>query len=165
MITIRPMRTADLDALLPYEDQMFGTESWSRQGYLDELADTATRYYVVAEEDGAVLGSAGLLSIAETSQVMTVGVLPTARRRGIGRLLLRALLAEARRLRSAEVLLEVRIDNEAARALYEELGFAVIGTRRGYFDHGRVDALVMRLQLPAAGPEGTGSAGPEPGRG
>ena len=146
-VRIRPMRTADLDVLLPYEESMFGTESWSRQSYLDELADTTTRYYVVAEEDGTVLGSGGLLSIAETSQVMTVGVLPPARRRGLGALLMQALLTEARRLRSAEVLLEVRIDNLAARTMYDKLGFAVIGTRRGYFDHGRVDALVMRLGL------------------
>ncbi|HEX2904410.1 MAG TPA: ribosomal protein S18-alanine N-acetyltransferase [Jatrophihabitans sp.] len=141
------MRTSDLDALMPYENDMFGTESWSRQAYTDELAELHTRYYVVAEEDGAVLGSAGLMTIAETSQVMTVGVLPPARRRGVGELLLQELLAEARRRQAEEVLLEVRIDNLAARALYDKLGFAVIGTRRGYFDHGRVDALVMRLEL------------------
>lgn len=147
MIVIRPMTSADLDVLMRHEDEMFGSEAWSRQGYLDELADTTTRYYVVAEEDGAVLGSAGLMVIAETAQVMTVGVLPSARRRGIGERLLQSLLTEARRQRADEVLLEVRMDNPAARTLYEKAGFQIIGTRRGYFDHGRVDALVMRLGL------------------
>lgn len=141
------MRTTDLDVLMPYEQDMFGTESWSRQGYADELAQPDTRYYVVAEEDGAVLGSGGLMTIGPTSQVMTVGVLPPARRRGIGEVLMQELLAEARRRAADEVLLEVRMDNEAARNLYEKLGFEFIGTRRGYFDHGRVDALVMRLEL------------------
>ena len=75
-VRIRPMRTTDLDALMPFEQDMFGTESWSRQSYADELSDMDTRYYVVAEEDGAVLGSGGLMTIAETAQVMTVGVLP-----------------------------------------------------------------------------------------
>jgi [ribosomal protein S18]-alanine N-acetyltransferase len=147
VITLRPMRTADLDALLPYEDEVFGTEAWSRQSYLEELADTELRHYLVAERDGSVVGSAGLLTIGETAQIVTVGVLPTARRQGIGGQLVQALMTEAGRRRASEVLLEVRIDNVAARKLYEEFGFEVIGTRRGYYDQGRVDALVMRRAL------------------
>jgi [ribosomal protein S18]-alanine N-acetyltransferase len=138
------MRAADLDALLPYEDELFGTESWSRQSYAEELADTELRHYLVAERDGQVVGSAGLLSIGETAQILTVGVLPTARRQGIGEQLVQALVGEAARRRAAEVLLEVRMDNAAARQLYAKLGFAVIGTRRGYYEQGRVDAVVMR---------------------
>ncbi|MDQ1719074.1 MAG: [ribosomal protein S18]-alanine N-acetyltransferase, partial [Pseudonocardiales bacterium] len=58
-----------------------------------------------------------------------------------------ALVAEARRRKAEEVLLEVRIDNEPARFLYEGEGFEVLGTRRGYYEQGRVDALTMRLAL------------------
>ncbi|HTZ42759.1 MAG TPA: ribosomal protein S18-alanine N-acetyltransferase [Jatrophihabitans sp.] len=147
MVTLRPMRTTDLDALLPYEKDMFGTESWSRQGYLDELSDTELRYYLVAERDGRPVGSAGLMTVGETAQILTVGVLPAERRRGIGEQLVVALVAEARRRAAGEVLLEVRMDNDAARKLYEKLGFAAIGTRRGYYDQGRVDAVVMRCAL------------------
>lgn len=147
-IRLRRMRTADLDILLPHEQAMFGTESWSRSSYLDELSDTELRHYLVAEDaDGNVLGSAGLLSIAETAQILTVGVLPAARRRGVARMLVRELVAEARRRKAEEVLLEVRVDNEAARLLYENEGFVTIGSRRGYYDHGRVDAAVMRYEL------------------
>jgi ribosomal-protein-alanine N-acetyltransferase len=147
VITLRPMRTSDLDELLPYEDELFGTESWSRQSYLDELADTGLRQYLVAEQDGKVVGSAGVLAIGETAQILTVGVLPVARRQGIGEQLVQALLAEAVRRRAGEVLLEVRMDNAAARRLYDKLGFTVIGTRRGYYDQGRMDAVVMRRAL------------------
>jgi ribosomal-protein-alanine N-acetyltransferase len=147
-IRLRPMRKADLDVLLPHEQAMFGTESWSRDSYLDELADTELRLYLVAEDaDGQVLASAGLLTIAETAQILTIGVLPLARRRGIARLLVNALVAEARRRQAHEVLLEVRVDNKPARELYESEGFVVIGTRRGYYDRGRVDAVVMRHEL------------------
>jgi [ribosomal protein S18]-alanine N-acetyltransferase len=147
VITLRPMRSCDLDELLPYEDELFGTEAWSRQSYLDELADTELRQYLVAEQDGKVVGSAGLLAIGETAQILTVGVLPAARRQGVGEQLVQALLAEAVRRRAGEVLLEVRMDNTAARQLYDKLGFSVIGTRRGYYDQGRVDAVVMRRAL------------------
>jgi ribosomal-protein-alanine N-acetyltransferase len=152
VVTIRRMTAADLDVLLPHEDVMFGSEAWSRQSYLDELADAELRYYVVAEGIGPsgaaeVLGSGGLLTIGATSQIMTVGVLPASRRRGVGRVIVRALVEHARTLRADEVLLEVRVDNEAARALYESEGFAVLGRRRGYYDHGRVDAVTMRLRV------------------
>lgn len=147
-VTLRSMVPADLDVLLPYEDVMFGTEAWSRSSYLDELADTELRHYLVAVDSaGTVLGSAGLMTIAETAQILTVGVLPHARRRGIGRVLVDALLAEAVRRGAEEVLLEVRIDNVAARELYEAMGFTVLGLRRGYYDHGRVDAVTMRRPL------------------
>uniref|UniRef100_UPI0015EFFD8C GNAT family N-acetyltransferase n=1 Tax=Streptomyces phytophilus TaxID=722715 RepID=UPI0015EFFD8C len=63
---------------------------------------------------------------------------------GLGPRLLEALLAAARRFGCREVLLEVRVDNERAQRLYERHGFAVIGVRRGYYQPGNVDALVMR---------------------
>jgi ribosomal-protein-alanine N-acetyltransferase len=142
------MRSTDLDVLLPFERQMFGAEAWSRQSYLDELADTELRYYLVAETAGhELLGTGGLLIIGETAQILTVGVLPAARRQGVGRLLVRALIAEARRRRATEVLLEVRIDNDAARGLYQEEGFTVLGIRRGYYEQGRVDAVTMRYAV------------------
>ena len=148
-VRLRPMRIADLDALMPFEQRMFGPEAWSRQGYLDELADTELRHYIVAETaDHQLLGTGGLLTIGETAQILTVGVLPAARRRGIGRLLVRALVAEARRRRATEVLLEVREDNSAAQQLYAGEGFTVLGRRRGYYEQGRVDAITMRCALP-----------------
>ncbi len=147
-VWLRPMRPADLDVLMPYERQMFGAEAWSRQSYEEELADTELRHYLVAEQaDGDLLGTAGLLSIDRTAQILTVGVLPAARRRGVGRLLVRALVAEGRRRRATEVLLEVREDNEAARQLYVGEGFTVLGRRRGYYEQGRVDAVTMRHAL------------------
>ncbi len=142
------MRAADLDVLLPHEQAMFGSEAWSRESYLDELADTELRYYLVAENaDGVLLGSGGLMTIGETAQILTVGVLPAARRYGLGRALVRALVTEARRRGASEVLLEVREDNLAARKLYEAEGFANLGRRRGYYDRGRVDAVTMRYAI------------------
>ncbi|CAN5540741.1 ribosomal protein S18-alanine N-acetyltransferase [soil metagenome] len=146
-VRLRPMTAADLDVLLPYEQVMFGTEAWSRNSYIEELADTELRCYLVAEDDGGLLGDAGLLTIGETAQILTVGVIPAARRRGVGRLLVRALVAEARRRAADEVLLEVREDNDSARKLYASEGFTVLGLRRGYYDHGRVHAVTMRLGL------------------
>ena len=84
---------------------------------------------------------------ADEAEILTVGVVPSARRRGIARMLLGALLDEARRRGAREAYLEVRIDNAAARALYAKEGFAELGIRPGYYDAGRVDAVVMSRDL------------------
>jgi len=57
------------------------------------------------------------------------------------------LLDEARRRDVTEAFLEVRVDNEGAMKLYERSRFVRVGMRRGYYDGGRVDAVVMRKQL------------------
>jgi ribosomal-protein-alanine N-acetyltransferase len=148
LVTIVPMASHHIDALMPYEREMFGTEAWTRTGYRAELADTRLRYYVAAEgPHGELLGWAGALVVADSAEILTVGVVPAARRVGTARRMVDALLAEAVRRGAREAFLEVRIDNEAARALYEAQGFAQIGLRRGYYDGGRVDAVTMRREL------------------
>jgi ribosomal-protein-alanine N-acetyltransferase len=146
--TIVAMSPGHIDALMPYERSMFGTEAWTASGYRTELADTGRRHYLVAlGEQGELLGWAGVMVIADSAEILTVGVIPPARRRGIARQLLDGLLAEARRRGAAEAFLEVRIDNAAARSLYARDGFAQVGVRPGYYDGGRVDAVVMRREL------------------
>jgi [ribosomal protein S18]-alanine N-acetyltransferase len=147
-VRVVAMTRAHVDALMPYERDMFGTEAWSRASYQAELADRQNRYYVAAEgRDGELLGWAGVLVIAETAEIMTVGVVPHARRAGTGRRLLDDLLAEAVRRGATEAFLEVRADNEGARALYQRAGFDEVGLRRGYYAGGRVDAVTMRRAL------------------
>lgn len=147
-VRLVPMRTSHIDALMTYEREMFGTEAWTRGGYRAELADTRHRTYVAAESaDGSLLGWAGVRVIAEEAEILTVGVVPAARRRGIARALISALLESARTRGARTAYLEVRVDNEAARALYASEGFAELGVRPGYYDAGRVDAVVMSRDL------------------
>lgn len=147
-VTVVPMTAAHVDALMPHEREMFGPEAWTANGYLNELADTRTRHYLAVEDaTSALLAWGGVMVVADAAEILTVGVVPAARRRGIARQLLHALLDEARRRGARECFLEVRVDNAAARALYESDGFAQVGLRPGYYDGGRVDAVVMRREL------------------
>lgn len=142
------MTAAHIDELMPYEREMFGPEAWTANGYRSELADTSSRHYLVGlGPDGALVGWAGVMVAADSAEVLTVGVIPAARRQGLAIELLDGLLAEARERGAVEVFLEVRVDNEAARMLYEHEGFVQVGLRPGYYDHGRVDAVVMRRGL------------------
>lgn len=147
-MTIVAMRRDHIDALMPYERDMFGAEAWTINGYRAELADTRRRHYVAAESpDGALLGWAGVMVVAQTAEILTVGVVPEARRQGIATSLMTELLAAASSRGATEVFLEVRVDNAGAQGLYERQGFVEIGRRRGYYDNGRVDAVVMRREL------------------
>jgi ribosomal-protein-alanine N-acetyltransferase len=131
-----------------FEHEMFGAEAWTARGYRDEIADTANRHYVAVESaDGALLGWAGVLVIETTAEVLTVGVVPSARRQGLARRMLAELYAEAIRRGATEILLEVRVDNDEAQSLYKTEGFDEIARRRGYYANGTVDAVVMRRVL------------------
>ena len=144
---IAPMTRAHIDELMTYERDMFGSEAWSSSAYRDELRDTRNRRYVVDVEDGQLAGWAGVLVVADQAEILTVGVVPAFRRRGIARRLLTALCDHARSRGATEVFLEVREDNQGAQALYRSEGFAELGVRRGYYDNGRVGAVVMRREL------------------
>jgi [ribosomal protein S18]-alanine N-acetyltransferase len=145
---LSPMTLAHLAEVMPHEDAVFGPEAWSPDAYRAELADRRHRYYLVAHDAaGRFTGWAGLMVVADTAQLLTVGVVPAARRQGVARALVDALIAEARRRAAVEMILEVRVDNTAARTLYDDYGFTPLRVRRGYYENGRVDAVEMRLEL------------------
>lgn len=147
MTALRPMRLADLPTVMALEEELFAPDTWTAAMYRDELAQTDTRHYLVAEDDGAVVGYAGLIAYDDEAHVATIGVTAARQGRGIGAQLLDALLTEADR-RSPVVLLEVRADNEHAQELYRRRGFAEIGRRRGYYQPSGEDAVVMKREKP-----------------
>ncbi|GAA1714856.1 hypothetical protein GCM10009809_08820 [Isoptericola hypogeus] len=173
---LRPLRSTDFDRVLQLERVLFGAGAWTFGMLADELAALG-RWYVVAEPTGPdavavygpgpkpVVGYAGLWFDGDVAQIMTIGVDPAYQRHGVGRELLRALVERSRNLRAGAVLLEVRVDNDAALGLYEKAGFERIGLRRRYYQPEDKDAFTMRLDLSAAAPaeetaaEGAGAEG------
>ena len=83
---------------------------------------------------------------ADEAEILTIAVLPEARRRGLGRALLEATATEAAARGAVALFLEVSAENVPARALYAGHGFVPVGQRRGYYADG-ADALVMRREL------------------
>lgn len=103
--------------------------------------------FLVAERAGRVLAYAVAMCAADVGDILNLCVAPDARRAGIGRVLVRALLARlaARGVRAAY--LEVRDSNQAARRLYEGMGFEEVGRRRGYYRRPVEDAIVLRSAI------------------
>jgi len=143
-VRIERLRWWHIEELLPIEADLFGVEQWSAGMFWNELAN-GHHYLVALDGDGSVLGYAGVsFTPPYEAWVQNIGVRRDRQRHGIGRTLLEALLAEARRHRVRQVLLEVAVDNRAAQKLYARYGFEPVGIRRGYYQPSNTDALVMR---------------------
>ena len=153
-LMLRGARPDDLDAIMALERSTFAADAWPDHAMSSELAGEHT-YYLVAVDDARpdeIVAYAGLLAPRGAGQgdIQTIAVAPFARGIGLGRGLMHALITQARRRHVAELFLEVRADNAIARALYTSLGFVEIGVRRGYYQPDDVDAISMRLTVPAA---------------
>ena len=121
------------------------SDPWSAASIASEL-DNPLSYWLVAEENAQVVGYIGSQSVQELSDMMNVAVAPAWRRRGLGRRLVQALLAHLLQTDAAELSLEIRVSNAAAIALYEQLGFQIVGCRKRYYVNPREDAYIMRKQ-------------------
>ena len=143
-VRLERMRWWHIEDLLPVEEVLFGAERWSAAMFWNELAN-GNHYLVAVDVQGRLAGYAGLSVVpGGEAWVQNIAVRPECQRGGVGRTLLEALLDEATRRGARSVLLEVAVDNEPARRLYEKYGFGVVGLRRGYYQPSNTDALVMR---------------------
>ena len=110
------------------------------QVFQDELA-AENRIYLVAEDDGAVVGFGGLMVVGDEAHVTNLLVSKHRRRSGLGRGLMIALIESGISAGARHLTLEVRKENVAARALYSRLGLAPVGFRPRYY--GDDDALIL----------------------
>ena len=144
-MNIDRMRARDLAEIQPIEEDLFGPERWTDGMFRSEL-DAGHCYLVARDDDGALVGYAGLAIYPPEGWVNNLAVRRDAQRRGIGAALLEALLAEAKRREVRMVLLEVAATNEPAQRLYQRYGFEVVAVRRGYYQPSNTDAWVMRRE-------------------
>ena len=140
---------ADLDAVLAIEAESF-TSPWTREMYVAELENVGVSFcYLARDESGQALGFCSFWRVLDELHVNNLAVAHAYRRRGIATALLTFVLTEGTRLGAHRATLEVRRSNDAARQLYERLGFVAAGVRRAYYTNPIEDALVLwRERLP-----------------
>jgi ribosomal-protein-alanine N-acetyltransferase len=113
-----------------------------------ELARPWARVFVARTgEGGEPVGFALAWRAADELHLLDLAVAPEARRRGLARALVDALIREARAGDARLILLEVRQSNAPALALYRSTGFFEHGVRRAYYSDNGEDAVEMRLTL------------------
>jgi len=159
----------DIPAMMNLELQSLGAAHWTRLQYErvffgadisgTDIGSTQERFAWAIENDG--LRTAGnipdkkpeLLAFLVARRVHAewelenIVVTGLVRRQGAGTLLLRELIAHARRAGGESIGLEVRQSNAGARAFYEKFGFREAGIRKAYYDHPPEDAVVFWLSL------------------
>jgi ribosomal-protein-alanine N-acetyltransferase len=145
MTIVRAMALADLPGVMVVEYLSFALP-WSENSFRHELTENEKAHFWVAEADGQVIGSAGYWQIEDECHISTLAVLPDWRRKGVGELLLVAMLSEAQTLGVVLAILEVRVSNVAAIHLYEKYGFSINRRRKGYYRDNQEDALEMLAQ-------------------
>ena len=120
------------------------TDEQYRQAFQGEGPD---RLLLVAESSLDILGFLVARHVAPEWELENIVVAPSARRKGLGKRLLDALLAAARETNSSAIFLEVRESNTSARTLYEKAGFEPAGRRKSYYTDPVEDAVMYRLTL------------------
>jgi ribosomal-protein-alanine N-acetyltransferase len=146
-VSVSVAQAADAQAireLLLESSSSFDVDAEFRRSY-------ARLWLARTHTDARPLGVALTWEVADEVHLIDLMVAAAARRQGLGRALLQSVLSQAERGRFRVVLLEVRRDNQPARALYAALGFEVSGEREKYYSDGE-DALLMQRVLEPGAP-------------
>ena len=143
MMIVR-MNESHVKAVAELEKLCF-SDPWSENSVASELKNKLA-LWLVAEENGVLLGYIGSQSVMDEADVMNVAVDPIRRREGIALKLVEALVAALNEKDVRALLLEVRASNEPAKALYERQGFVQVGKRPNYYRNPKEDALILKKE-------------------
>ena len=147
MIAYREADAFDLPIFVSLDKELFPYAPWTTGQYKEEFS-SPTRHFVVAlDEQHSIIGYAGVFAPGATvADILTVGVVPEHRGKGIATALMALITDWALSQGSTAMILEVKVDNAEAIGLYESLGYSKLNVRKDYFGAG-LDAQVMRLEL------------------
>lgn len=145
-VTYRPMKKADLDAIMAIEPEIY-PYPWTRGNFADSLKAGYSCW--VCEHEGQLVGYAVLMMVLDEAHLLNISIARVCQGRGWGRRLLEHVVGVARGYNGQMMFLEVRPSNKSALALYESMGFNEFSVRKGYYPaaNGREDAILMGLAL------------------
>lgn len=155
-LQLQPMLPDDVERVLQIEQQVYPW-GWSEAIFHDCLRVGYNCWLALEQQQ---LVGYGVMSVAVgEAHLLNIAVAPARQRSGVGALLLRHLLMEARQRQAETLFLEVRPSNRSALRLYERFGFNRIGCRRGYYPAatGREDAWLFALDLSMIDASSSGS--------
>ena len=146
-MTITKITDAHIRQIAALETLCF-SDPWSENSIASELKNPLS-LWLVAEEEGCVLGYIGSQTVMGEADMMNLAVHPDYRRRGIARKLVLELIEQLKTQGSHILILEVRASNDPAIALYTDLGFTQVGRRPNYYFKPKEDALILRKEWSA----------------
>jgi ribosomal protein S18 acetylase RimI-like enzyme len=133
-IVVRPASESDYPAIARIQQRCAEAAQWP-------VGDYSGFNVLIALADAVAAGfCAWRQTSSDEAELLNLGVEPACRRKGVAAALLRTVSEYAR----GEIFLEVAATNPGAIALYERQGWVRLAIRRGYYDSGRTDAVVMK---------------------
>ncbi len=151
MVHIIPASFDHVKLLAALQNTSFPEDPWPETA-LAPLLIAPTGFGLLAV-DNSPIGFALARVIVDEAEIISLGIVPTARRQGYARAILLGLIEQCRLRGAATLFLEVAAHNEPAKALYRAQGFLETGKRLRYYPNGD-DALLMRSPLqPEATPQ------------
>ena len=141
---IIPMNESHIHPIAELEKMCF-SDPWSVNAMAYELRNPLSTWFVAVDGD-TVAGYVGSQTVLGEADMMNLAVNPEYRRRGVGQALVERLIDDLRIKDAYCLTLEVRVSNNSAIALYEKMGFVVVGRRPNYYHHPKEDALIMRKE-------------------
>lgn len=145
-VRIVPMTADHLDEIAALERVCFSAP-WSRNMLAEELDNACAAFLTALDDEGHVVGYAGLQVVLDEGYIANVAVLPDCRRQGVAGKLLQVFLDFAAAHALSFLTLEVRASNYAAITLYGSRGFRSVGRRKNYYEHPQEDAILMTREL------------------
>lgn len=151
--SFQPVAFPSIGVLAALHRRCFPEDAWDVPT-LGEIFRLPGFFGRIALRDEEPVGFVLALDLKIEFEILSLGVVPEARRAGVGEALLDSVCGLAQRRQAGRVVLEVAIDNDAALALYRAKGFALVGRRERYYRRAEqaVDALVLSLSLPRLPP-------------
>ena len=144
---IRNMVETDIPQIAVLEARVFAAP-WSEASIRSEYQDNGmSLYLIIADEEtpDVVIGYCGIWKIFDEGHITNIAIRPEDQGKKLGQMLLYAVIQWAWANGMQHITLEVRVSNQVAINLYEKNGFVKAGTRKGYYDNGKEDALLMWL--------------------
>lgn len=138
---IEKLTAAHLDEVAAIENDCF-SHPWSRRSLESELQNETSRF-LVAVEDGKVIGYIGMSAVIDEGYLFNAAVDSHYRKKGVGSALVRELVTWCQKHDFAFLTLEVRESNAPAIALYSRFGFVRVGERKNYYSDPAENALLM----------------------
>jgi len=141
---IREFAPGDEKSIAELETECFSSP-WSQAAILQSFNNGTA--FIVFEENGKVLGYAGLQMVLDEGYVTNIAVTKSARGTGIGKSLVGALISLAKDKGLAFISLEVRESNTPAISLYTKCGFKDFGKRKNFYQNPTEDAVIMTKEF------------------
>ena len=141
-------RLATVEAVAAIEAVIQLQESWSNQTLNELLEQDSIQLMIMNNRaNDEVVGYCLYQVLFEQEEILRIGTHPDYQRQGIASQIFAELNKVLETKQVEALLLEVRADNTAAIALYEQQGFTMIHRRKGYYQLGlqsAIDALIMQ---------------------